>query len=459
MLIKKWDRILTLVQIVGFSLIFFSIMIYPEILSKILNKTTSFSFETKFLLYFIETTLLFSGLFLILLKKKYLMYCSENEKRIIIKAIYSIIILILIVLLLELNIRIFIPQKTLSNSISESPAVFEVGKYASWRFKPNTKGIMANGEFKVFYSINSLGMRDKEHNVTKRRGITRILTIGDSFTEGFGVEQNESYPIILDSLVNKEYNVEVFNAGIGGYSPDTEYIYLKELITIVKPDIVLLGFYVGNDIQDITKNAWVVDDNKMPVNITSEIMMVKDNKLFLKDKGIYTHTTKLKIYLKHYINLILLRWSHTYIWIQNKRFGSAYPDLEGVSSLIEVQTEDIKSAWEKTKMLIKAMHNISQENNASFQIIIIPSRLQVNPKEWSFVEKNFQNYKPKNDLVQEELVKLCHEEKINCIDVLPEFKKNNQTLYRTLTDIHLTKKGHSFLAEIISERIRLNKTK
>lgn len=46
---------------------------------------------------------------------------------------------------------------------------------------------------------------------------SKILILGDSLTEGYGVAKNESFPVLLEELLKKEnYKVSITNAGIAG---------------------------------------------------------------------------------------------------------------------------------------------------------------------------------------------------------------------------------------------------
>ena len=69
-------------------------------------------------------------------------------------------------------------------------------------------------------SINSDGFRDKEYPLEKSKNTFRIIILGDSVTSGFGVENNESYPEILEAklnALNNGINYEVLNFGVWGY--------------------------------------------------------------------------------------------------------------------------------------------------------------------------------------------------------------------------------------------------
>ncbi len=64
----------------------------------------------------------------------------------------------------------------------------------------------------------------------------RIVAFGDSLTAGFGLEENESYPYLLQQKLNSEgYNYEVVNAGVSG---DTSRGGLERIEWTLKGDNV-----------------------------------------------------------------------------------------------------------------------------------------------------------------------------------------------------------------------------
>jgi len=78
-----------------------------------------------------------------------------------------------------------------------------------------------------------------------------IVTIGDSFTWGFLLQYNETYPYLLEAeLRNRDLPVNVKNAGVNGYGSDQQFIYLRDrILTKVKPDVVVWNINL-NDVED-----------------------------------------------------------------------------------------------------------------------------------------------------------------------------------------------------------------
>ena len=76
----------------------------------------------------------------------------------------------------------------------------------------------ANGPSRVVpFHVSSQGLRDKVYG-EKAEGTFRILCIGDSFTMGHGLEnEQDTFPKQLEALLNarsKGGRVEVINAGV-----------------------------------------------------------------------------------------------------------------------------------------------------------------------------------------------------------------------------------------------------
>ena len=100
------------------------------------------------------------------------------------------------VLLAEGFIRVFYPQKLFFNVTQWDP-------YVGFSNTPSLKGHSRTSEFDMHISINSRGLRDREIDYLKPHHVFRIGLFGDSFTFGEGVQNNETYPKILEELLNR----------------------------------------------------------------------------------------------------------------------------------------------------------------------------------------------------------------------------------------------------------------
>lgn len=103
-------------------------------------------------------------------------------------------------------------------------------------------------EFNFERQVNSIGIPDKEISKQKPFGVTRILCLGDSFTEGDGADKDSSYVKFLErSLQKKHSNIEVINAGRCGSDPFFDYKLLHDIMIDYQPDIVIQSF-TSNDL-------------------------------------------------------------------------------------------------------------------------------------------------------------------------------------------------------------------
>jgi hypothetical protein len=103
-------------------------------------------------------------------------------------------------------------------------------------------------EFSYTAKINSLGFRDREWKIEKQANI-RILAVGDSFTFGWGVNDGEAWPRLLENrLKERGYDIEIANLGKPGGAPASYAQVAKMAIPILKPDLVILATLQGDDI-------------------------------------------------------------------------------------------------------------------------------------------------------------------------------------------------------------------
>lgn len=160
------------------------------------------------------------------------------------KIFYVAVPLIAIVLALlaaELGLRLLHP---IPYSLEQN-MVFEADPDTGYRLKPGGVGRFADG---ARGAANSRGLRNREVG-PKPPGTFRILVLGDSFTVGASVEQDEAYPQVLERVLARRTRrpIEVVNAGVGGWDPFQYAQYFAREGFSFEPDLVLVGFFVGND--------------------------------------------------------------------------------------------------------------------------------------------------------------------------------------------------------------------
>jgi hypothetical protein len=107
-----------------------------------------------------------------------------------------------------------------------------------WRPKPNLRDVRVFDN--KILNTNSKGLRGKkDFSYIKDKERLRILIIGDSFTFGDEVSDDETYSYYLQQMLP---HTEVINMGVHGYGHDQMLILLREEGVKYEPDIVILGF-------------------------------------------------------------------------------------------------------------------------------------------------------------------------------------------------------------------------
>lgn len=117
----------------------------------------------------------------------------------------------------------------------------------------NYSKIIKNIEFTYHLKTNSQGIRYRELPFDKKSpGDYRFAVVGDSFTEGLGVEMEQTFESLLENrLSTTDREIAFINCGLTGASPADYARLLYNVGFKYKPDRVVVMVY-ANDIGDTT---------------------------------------------------------------------------------------------------------------------------------------------------------------------------------------------------------------
>jgi hypothetical protein len=110
--------------------------------------------------------------------------------------------------------------------------------YEGYAFRPDA--------FESLVKINSLSLRQEDLEQQLQYPV-KLLILGDSFSFGLGVQEEQSFPSLIKKYLNA-LNVGIINGAQTGYSVEQEKLFGVSLINRLKPNIVILGLYTQNDI-------------------------------------------------------------------------------------------------------------------------------------------------------------------------------------------------------------------
>ena len=151
-----------------------------------------------------------------------------------IKGRYGVFVLVSIEILLGVLIRIVIMSQVnlpivgvlfkkmyFRNAIQYDSTFSQYDSRLGYLYRPNISASYNLWEFENFVSTNKAGLRDDNASLDN----PDIIAIGDSYTTGWGVEQQENYAQLLEKRLNKK----VLNAGISSFGTIREGVLLSQL--------------------------------------------------------------------------------------------------------------------------------------------------------------------------------------------------------------------------------------
>lgn len=112
--------------------------------------------------------------------------------------------------------------------------------------KPGASGNLMNHP--ISYSADGLRNQNADMTLSLDRP---VLAVGDSYTEGFGVGNDDAWPAALERKLRRR----VLNGGVRGYGLDQIVLRAEELIPKVQPGTVVLAF-IADDIRRATLSVY-----------------------------------------------------------------------------------------------------------------------------------------------------------------------------------------------------------
>jgi lysophospholipase L1-like esterase len=133
---------------------------------------------------------------------------------------------------------------------------YQYGPYRLRGIRPNARFWHHSPDGSWRFATNGRGFRsEREFAYAKPPGTVRVLSLGDSHTQGYEVRQEATFSAVLErALARRGVGAEVINAGVSGFSNAEELAFLEHEGFKYQPDAVVLGFY-ANDFSDNLKAA------------------------------------------------------------------------------------------------------------------------------------------------------------------------------------------------------------
>jgi lysophospholipase L1-like esterase len=271
--------------------------------------------------------------------------------------------LVVVFAIAEMIVRILYKQETVLFPRYHTDAHY--GEFTLRRLRPNSEFWHSSRDGSWKFTTNSRGLRnDQDFPYAKPEGVIRVLSLGDSHTQGYEVRQDYTYSAVISRYLNWHgIKAEVINAGISGFSTAEELLYLENEGIRYAPDFVVLGFF-ANDYQDnIKANFFKLDENgDLVVQKKSHIPGVKIQNII--------YALPFVKFLSEHSYFYSLMFNNTWEFFKTRLARRAAEQVNEYA----IATEDTLSDYQLalTAALIKRMYAFCEKNNIRLIILDIP---------------------------------------------------------------------------------------
>jgi len=356
----------------------------------------------------------------------------------------SAITLVLTTLLLEGALRLFAPQI----STPAPRTLFTSDRGSRTRNAPGAHVVHDSAEFKVTYDINQQGLRANSDTGPATPGRTRLLVIGDSFTFGWGVAADQAFPALLDGRHGANGQpVESLNAGVAGFGTDDEVGWMHEYGWALQPQVVLVGFFVGNDVEDVMRHITRSrEDSPETRQVIAAGAQARELRRAQPDLQAWLEAN-----------------AHSYVFLQRLLTPFLPPDavrppdvLDEAYTYLQPEPPDLAVGWQHTLQLLDEMQQKAREHQARLVVVAIPAAEQVNDGQWQALATTFHlaGTALDRDRPQQRLQAWSTQAGVPVIDLLPGFRAAHDSRLYFHADPHWTPAGQALAAQLIGTELR-----
>jgi hypothetical protein len=315
-------------------------------------------------------------------------------------------------------------------------------------------GVDVVGEFSDFSSRGYL----KEDVFNKKKDSFRILTLGDSFSVSMS-DKKKNYNNMLQQEFNVRGNgeVEVVNAGMEAMGPGYYWHILNKFGDSFKPDVVLVGFFVGNDFEEADFSVYI-------------------GNFIIEPKDLFERYAKYDQFRHWRLYRLLKNKYARYRDAQLKKEEAKSQPAEQVgtfsqATFLEVERKRswmfdknnralLHQQWRECSEVLMKMKDWCDRRKVKLIIAILPEQFQVDQALREAVLAKYQHIAEGNlDLSYPDnlIVNFCRTHEIYCLDMLGPFQEQGKTrqLY-ILRDSHWNEAGNRLAADLIFDYLGKN---
>jgi hypothetical protein len=327
-----------------------------------------------------------------------------------------------------------------------------------YELRPHEKYLYVSqsGEFENEVQNNARGLHDVEHPLAKPDGVYRILILADSYAQAREVPLAVNFARQLETLLNASapdgVTFEVINAGHFGLGTTQEYLYYTTEGRRYDPDLVLLGFYVGND---------VIDNHAPLIRAWNDIETVEFP--YFSPDG-HLHQPGLAVQRR------VLSWLRQNVYLVNTLAGGPPPERVEVGDPNAITERALRvpmgvyqppdatwqDAWAVTDHALGVLQTAVEQDGRTLAVFVIPDRRQIYDTEWAATLAKLPDLDPASldrERPTRAALDLLAARHIPALSLLEPFRAADVRLYFEI-DGHFNAAGHRLTAETLAAWLR-----
>jgi len=308
-----------------------------------------------------------------------------------------------------------------------------------WKLKPYWSGKHHHYDYDVSYTINKDGFRGE----TAFNNTGGYAVVGDSFSFGLGVNDDETFTSLLNNNSDKTF----YNFSVPGYSTDQQTLLLDKMHSAVDRN-VLLVVYLGNDVFDNMRAYPLQADHGKPY------YKLVDDKLVLKNTPVPLAQKSAAARKETISSIVLgsdLQVTGPPNWLSklelNRRLGLF--QTSPVLTKENMQSRFIESL-ELMLALLSEVEKIVANNNGKLNIVLLPGRSYV--EQAGSVSAQYQEY-----FLNYIASSIQPSSTLDVIDLATDLRELHNTGVNNLyypNEGHLTARGHQYVADFLLAQLQ-----
>ncbi len=347
-------------------------------------------------------------------------------------------------------------------------------------FNPFTRIISQTIEYKYEVYVNNNGFRDVKNPIAQPVKY-RIMAIGDSFTYGWGVEIEQSWPKVLEGILNEQgLNVEVDDLGKPGAGPKEYAEIAEKAIAVLKPDLVIVGILQGDDLAQsrpgpesgvaeqpekslrqtlagLIRRIYPYTASLIAKNFTPVITDAKIHQAWKEQAG--QTLARFNPEQKERFNLLDEEVKKIFL---SGEFNPAviYLAITNPDYFLELESLENPKTREHIKEMAKELERIKNDADkykARVMVVFIPHRIYISEADFNTPRRFGFNLDPQmltSEAMDQAIADACQRDGLEFLQFTGQFRtasKNTSLFFRL--DGHLNPAGHQLLGKMLAPAI------